>query len=90
MLDWMSLAPDEEMGLVAALSIRPKLIARRGVELRNGMGQGSGQGMGKGQGMGQGMGQKNGQGMGQQNGQGAGGGGNGKNQQYKMKGSNSQ
>ena len=40
--------------------------------------------------MGQGMGQKNGQGMGQQNGQGAGGGGNGKNQQYKMKGSNSQ
>ena len=62
----------------------------RGVELRNGMGQGSGKGMGKGQGMGQGMGQKNGQGMGQQNGQGAGGGGNGKNQQYKMKGSNSQ
>jgi len=62
----------------------------RGVELRNGMGQGSGKGMGKGQGMGQGMGQKNGQGMGPQNGQGAGGGGNGKNQQYKMKGSNSQ
>ena len=66
----------------------------RGVELRNGMGQGSGQGMGKGQGMGQkngqGMGMQNGQGMGQKNGQGTGGGGHGKNQQYKMKGSNSQ
>ena len=66
----------------------------RGVELRNGMGQGSGQGMGKGQGMGQkngqGMGMQNRQGMGQKNGQGTGGGGNGKNQQYKMKGSNSQ
>lgn len=52
----------------------------RGVELRNGMGQGSGQGMGM----------QNGQGMGQKNGQGTGGGGSGKNQQYKMKGSNSQ
>ncbi|MHA7810289.1 MAG: hypothetical protein ACX933_10815 [Marinobacter adhaerens] len=52
----------------------------RGVELRNGMGQGSGQGMGM----------QNGQGMGQKNGQSTGGGGSGKNQQYKMKGSNSQ
>ncbi|SNC75294.1 hypothetical protein SAMN04487881_2823 [Marinobacter sp. es.048] len=50
----------------------------RGVELKKGMGKG------------QGMGQKNGQGMGQKNGQGTGGGGHGKNQQYKMKGSNSQ
>lgn len=66
----------------------------RGVELKNGMGQGSGQGMSKGQGMGQkngqGMGMQNGQGMGQKNGQGAGGGGQGKNQQYKMKGSGAQ
>lgn len=60
----------------------------RGVELRNGKGQGPGQGMGKGQG--QGMGQMNGQGMGQQNGQGMGSGDKGQNQQYKMKGSKSQ
>ncbi|SHK60052.1 hypothetical protein SAMN05216369_2398 [Marinobacter antarcticus] len=70
-----------------------------GVELKNGMGQGSGKGMGNGQGKGSGQGQGmgNGQGMGtgqgmgagqgMSSGQGKGSGGNGKSQEYKIKGS---
>jgi Ca2+-dependent lipid-binding protein len=68
----------------------------RGVELNNGMGKGSGKGMGAGRGMGsgqgQGLGKGSGQGMGngQGMGQGKSSGGNGKNQEYRIKGSGNQ
>lgn len=71
-----------------------------GVELKNGMGQGSGKGMGAGQGKGPGQGMGAGQGKGASQGmgngqgkgasQGQGAGGNGNKQEYKIKGSGNQ